>query len=102
MVSLLFGQTRTKSAVEIGEYQGIVRVPRQVLRRFIDGAVTPQRCLETYHLHRTRLELVVERKLRNRQLTDDGNVEINGRDLRAPSRAVRASAGYGELAYRHG
>src|SRR5215831_4457650 len=76
MVSLLFGQTRTKSAVEIGEYQGVVRVPRQVFRRFIDGAVTPERCLETYHLHRTRLELVVERKLRNRQLTDDGNVEI--------------------------
>ena len=88
--------------VEIGEYQGVVRVPRQVFRRFIEGAVTPERCLEAYHLHRTRLELVVERKLRNRQLSDDGNVEINGRDLRVPSRAVPASAGYSELAYRHG
>ena len=88
--------------VEIGEYQGIVRVPRQVFRRFIDGAVTPQRCLEAYHLHRTRLELVVERKLRNRQLTDDGNVEINGRDLRVPPRAVRAGAGYIGLVQSHG
>jgi hypothetical protein len=87
--------------VEIGEYQGVVRIPRQAFRRFIDGAVTPERCLEAYHLHRTRLELVVERKLRNRQLTDDGNVEINGRDLRVPPRAVRASAGYRELAYRY-
>ena len=51
-------------------------------RRFIDGAVTPERCLEAYHLHRTRFELIAERKLRNRQLTDDGNVEITGRDLR--------------------
>ena len=43
---------------------------------------TPERCLEAYHLHRTRLELIVERKVRRRQLTDDGNVEITGRDLR--------------------
>jgi hypothetical protein len=34
------------------------------------------------HLQRTRFELIVERKLRRRQLTDDGNVEITGRDLR--------------------
>jgi hypothetical protein len=57
-------------------------VPRQTLRRFIDGPVTPERCLEAYYLHRTQLELVVERKLRQRQLADDGNVEISGRDLR--------------------
>jgi len=31
---------------------------------------------------RTRLEGIAERKLRRRQLTGDGNVEINGRDLR--------------------
>ena len=68
--------------VGIGEYEGVVRVSRNVFRRFIDGAVTPQRCLEAYHLQRTRLELVAERKLRGRQLTDDGNVEITGRDLR--------------------
>ena len=70
--------------VGIGEYEGVVRIPRQVFRRFLDGAVTPQRCLEAYHLQRTRLELVAERKLRRRQLTEDGNVEITGRDLREP------------------
>jgi hypothetical protein len=32
--------------VGVGEYEGVVRVPRQVFRRFIDGAVTPERCLE--------------------------------------------------------
>jgi Protein of unknown function (DUF1488) len=68
--------------VGIGEYEGVVRVPRHVFRRFIDGSVTPERCLEAYHLQRTQLELVAERKLRRRQLTDDGNVEITGRDLR--------------------
>jgi Protein of unknown function (DUF1488) len=68
--------------VGIGEYEGVVRIPRHVFRRFINGPVTPERCLEAYHLQRTRLELIVERKLRRRQLTDDGNVEISGRDLR--------------------
>ena len=67
--------------IGVGEYEGVVRVPRQVFRRFIDGGVTPERCLEAYHLQRTRFELVGERKLRSRQLADDGNVEINGRDL---------------------
>jgi hypothetical protein len=68
--------------VSIGEYEGVVRVPRAVFRRFIDGGVTPERCIEAYHLQRTRFELITERKLRRRQLTDDGNVEITGRDLR--------------------
>jgi hypothetical protein len=47
-------------------------VPRDVFRRYIDGVVTPEKCLEAYHLQRTRFELIVERKLRRRQLTDDG------------------------------
>jgi hypothetical protein len=63
-----------------------VRVPRRVFQ-----TPTPQRCLEAYHLHRTRLELIAERKVRRRQLTDDGNIEITGRDLR--ERAFRPSAG---------
>jgi hypothetical protein len=43
---------------------------------------------ESYHLHRTRFELIAERKVRRKQLTGDGNVEITGRDLR--EREVRA------------
>ena len=70
--------------IGIGEYQGIVRIPRDVFRRFLDGSPTPERCLAAYYLQRTRFELVAERKLRDRRLTDDGNVEITGRDLRGP------------------
>jgi hypothetical protein len=74
------------SAVEfsigIGEYDGVVRVGRRVFQSLLDQSPTPERCLEAYHLHRTRLELTAERKVRHRQLTDDGNVEITGRDLR--------------------
>jgi Protein of unknown function (DUF1488) len=68
--------------VSIGEYEGVVRIPRPVFRRFIDGGVTPERCIEAYRLQRTRFELITERKLRRRQLTDDANVEIAGRGLR--------------------
>jgi hypothetical protein len=42
----------------------------------------PERCVEAYYLQRTRFEGIAERKIRRRQLTDDGNVEISGRDLR--------------------
>jgi hypothetical protein len=73
--------------VGVGEYDGVVRVPRQVFRRFLDGAVSPERCVEAYHLQRTRFERIAECKLRNRQLTDDGNIEITGRDLRTPQHA---------------
>ena len=68
--------------IGIGEYDGTVRVGRRVFQSLLCDSPTPQRCLEAYHLHRTRLELVAERKVRRRQLTDDGNVEITGRDLR--------------------
>jgi len=66
----------------VGEYEGVVRVSRRVFQILLSEAPTPERCLEAYHLHRTRLELISERKVRRRQLTDDGNIEITGRDLR--------------------
>ena len=68
--------------VEIGEYQGVVTVPRRVFQRLLPESPTPERCIEAYYLQRTRFETIAERKLRRRQLTEDGNVEIGGRDLR--------------------
>jgi len=68
--------------IGVGEYEGLVRIFRRVFQILLPETRTPERCLEAYHLHRTRLELIAERKVRRRQLTDDGNVEITGRDLR--------------------
>jgi Protein of unknown function (DUF1488) len=68
--------------VEIGEYVGTVRIGRRVFQRLLSDGPTPKRCVESYHLHRTRLEQIAERKVRRRQLTEDGNIEISGRDLR--------------------
>jgi hypothetical protein len=75
--------------IGVGEYEGVVRISRRVFQILIPETLTPELCLEAFHLHRTRLELIAERKLRRRLLIDDGNVEITGRDLR--EREVRAS-----------
>jgi hypothetical protein len=68
--------------VVIGEYEGVVRVPRRVFQSLLPERPTPDRCVEAYYLQRTRFERVAEHKLRHRVLTEDGNVEISGRDLR--------------------
>jgi hypothetical protein len=72
--------------VEIGEYHGVLRVPRRVFQRLPPERPTSERCAEAYYLQRTRFESIVERKLRRRQLTEDGNVVISGRDLRKVTR----------------
>ena len=61
--------------VEIGEYSGMVRVPRRVFQRLLRERPTPEHCVEAYYLQRTRFETIAERKLRRRQLTEDGNVK---------------------------
>jgi hypothetical protein len=78
--------------VEIGEYEGVVRVARHVLQRLLPERPRPERCVEAYYLQRTRFESITERKLRRRQLTEDGNVEITGRDLRGGPAAAPRSA----------
>jgi hypothetical protein len=57
---------------------------------FYSSAPPPERCVEAYHLQRTRFEGIAGRKLRRRQLTEDGNVEISGRDLREVTAAQRS------------
>jgi hypothetical protein len=68
--------------VEIGEYRGVVRVSRRVFQRLLPDRPTPERCVEAYYLQRGRFESIAEQKLRRRELTEDGNVEIGGRDFR--------------------
>jgi hypothetical protein len=43
---------------------------------------TPELCVEAYYVQRTWFESIAQCKLRRRRLTEDGNVEISGRDLR--------------------
>src|SRR5262252_3523070 len=69
-------------SVILQPYEGTARIGCRVFQGLLDQRPTPERCMEAFHLQRTRFELAVERKLRRRQLTDDGNVQIAGRDLR--------------------
>jgi hypothetical protein len=69
-------------SVILRPYEGTARIGQRVFQSLIDQRPTPERCMEAFHLQRTRFELIVERKLRRRQLTETGDVEITGRDLR--------------------
>jgi Protein of unknown function (DUF1488) len=86
--------------VGIGEYEGVVRLPQRVFQRLLLQSPTPERCLEAYHLQRTRFERIAERKLRRRQSTDDGNVEITGRDLQEGPAGREVGLAGGEREWR--
>jgi hypothetical protein len=75
--------------IGLGEYQGVVRVDRRVFRHLLGEPATPARCIELYHLQRTEFERAAEEKLRRRELADDGNIELTGRDLRRGSGGSR-------------
>jgi hypothetical protein len=60
----------------------VARIPRRACQRRSPERSTSERCVEASYLQWTRFESIAERKLRRRQLTEDGNVEISGRDLR--------------------
>lgn len=87
-------------SVVLRPYEGTVRIGRRIFQRLLDQSPTPERCVEEFHLQRTRFELIVERKLRHRQLTDDGNVEITGRDMRTQSTAADRLEGRELLSYK--
>jgi hypothetical protein len=79
--------------VDIGEYRGVVRVPRRVFQPLLPERPIPERCVEAYYLQRTRFVSITERELRRRQLAEDGNVEISGRDpCRLPIADVRRAS----------
>jgi hypothetical protein len=75
-------------SVILGPYEGTARIGRRVFQGLLDQRPTPERCIEAFHLQRNRFEMIAEHKLRRRQLTEDGNVEITGRDLRETTTPV--------------
>ena len=71
-----FGSRSASAAVSSGSRAAC-------FQRLLPERPTPERCVEAYYLQRTRFESIAQRKLRRRQLlTEDGDVEISGRDLR--------------------
>jgi hypothetical protein len=84
-------------SVILGPYEGTVRITRRLFQGLLDQRPTPETCIEAYHLQRTRFEMVAERKLRRRQLTDTGDVEITGRDLRERAISVKQGDLFGRM-----
>jgi hypothetical protein len=84
----------------------MVRVPRRVLQRLLSEQPTPERCVEAYHLQRTRFERIAERKLRQHQLTEDGKSRSAGATCARPRRPLTgndtSSAAYGDRAFVDG
>lgn len=72
-------------SIGIGDYEETARVPRSVLRRSLGRVPTPEQCLEHYQLERVKFERPVGDKLKRRELAEDGNIELTGRDLRSAS-----------------
>lgn len=68
--------------IAIGEYHGVVRVPRRVFQVLLRSSPTPQSCVEAYHFGRAQFERAAEVKLRARDLCADGNIELTTRDLK--------------------
>jgi hypothetical protein len=62
--------------VQIGDYHGVVRVPRRVFQRLLPERPTPERRVEGYYLQRTRFESIAERKLRPAGVREDSIAEI--------------------------
>ncbi len=81
--------TLSSSALDWVSTQGVVRVDRRVFRHLLGEPATPARCIELYHLQRTEFERAAEEKLKRRELADDGNIELSGRDLRRNSSRSR-------------
>ena len=69
-------------SVEVGEYRGQVRVPRSLFQSLLPVSPTPEACVEAFHLERARFEQAVERRIRERRLSPDGNIDLSVADLK--------------------
>jgi hypothetical protein len=69
-------------SVTVGEFESSVFVPRRLFQTLVGSRPTPEQCVQHYHLNRVGLERIAEAKIRERQLDDDENIRISGRDLR--------------------
>jgi hypothetical protein len=69
-------------SVAVGEFEGSVFVPRRVFQTLIGSRPTPEQCVQHYRFNQQGLERIAEAKVRERQLDDDANIRISGRDLR--------------------
>jgi hypothetical protein len=59
----------------------VVRVPRRLFQRLLSERPTPERCVEARYVQRTRGREHRRTEAAPEAVTENGNVEISGRDL---------------------
>lgn len=69
-------------------------VPRRVIHDLVGSRPTPEQCVAYLHLNRAQFERIAEAKLRARELGEDANLHVNGRDVR---RMLKSAAGETEF-----
>ncbi len=69
-------------AVEVGEYQGRVFVPRRVIQGLVGFRPDADACVAAVFQARERFEHAVELRILARALDPDANIRLTGRDLR--------------------
>lgn len=68
--------------LRFGEYEGRVFVPRRLFQLRLGSRPTPAQCVEYFHLNRSDFERTAEARVLARQLDEDANIHLTGRDLR--------------------
>jgi len=75
--------------VEVGDYRGVVIVPRRLFHDLIGQRPTPEQCVEYSFLYRTEFERIAEHKIRARELGEDANIHLTGRDTQRAGDKLR-------------
>jgi len=68
--------------IRFGDYAGRVFLPRRAFQSLIGVRPKAEDCIAHFHLNRTEFERIAEARVRARELDDDANIRITGRDLR--------------------
>ena len=68
--------------VEVGEYRGLVIIPRRTVHDLMGARPSPEQCVDYCFQNRTEFERIAETKIRARELADDANIHVTSRDAR--------------------
>lgn len=67
--------------IELGEYQALVFVPQRVVHDLIGRRPSPEECVAYLYEARMQFERIAEAKIVARDLGEDANIHITGRDV---------------------
>lgn len=68
--------------VRVGEYEGVVFVPRAVFTSLMERRPTAEEADAFFHANRPVFEKAVETRIADRALDPDANIHLTARDVR--------------------